>query len=187
LTKAESKVKLAEEFAKEKHKHMMRKDGKTPYWKHLERVVENLTQLGIEDNEMLCAGWLHDTIEDTNTDFEEISDKFELNVAEIVAQVTKDNRLDRKQREQEYIRQLKKASWQAQAIKLCDILANLSDLSNMLGSVEKKSKVVSDKMKYFDTIREGLIGNKSKIPHPNIIVEEINAVLKEYGKSKIVL
>ena len=42
--------------------------------------------------EIICAGWLHDTIEDTDTDFDAIKDRFGKNVAEIVVSVTKDNR-----------------------------------------------------------------------------------------------
>ena len=32
----------AQKFAKEKHKHQTRDDCKTPYWKHLQKVVQNL-------------------------------------------------------------------------------------------------------------------------------------------------
>jgi hypothetical protein len=34
------------------------------------QVVNEAKALGIKDNEILFAAWLHDTIEDTNTDFD---------------------------------------------------------------------------------------------------------------------
>ena len=125
-----NKVTKAKIFAKKKHKHLFRKDKKTPYWKHLEQVVKRLEKLGIKDQEILCAGWLHDTIEDTDTDFDDIKENFGKNVAEIVSSVTKDTRLIQKKREQNYILQLKKASWQAKVVKLGDIVSNIADLQN---------------------------------------------------------
>ena len=69
-------INQAQKFAKEKHKHQTRDDGKTPYWKHLQKVVKNLERLGITDESIICAGWLHDTIEDTDTDDDKIRKKF---------------------------------------------------------------------------------------------------------------
>ena len=65
-------VKNAELFAKKKHSGMIRKDGTTSYSKHLEDVVNRLKSLGVIDRELLCAGWLHDTIEDTDTSFDDL-------------------------------------------------------------------------------------------------------------------
>ena len=46
----------AEIFAKEKHEHQTRDDDETPYWKHLEKVVENLRKLRITDESILSTG-----------------------------------------------------------------------------------------------------------------------------------
>ena len=109
---------------------MMRKDGTTSYSKHLEDVVNRLKSLGVIDSELLCAGWLHDTIEDTDTSFDDLYDQFGSRVAVLVSTLSKDMSLPRKKREQEYIKQLKEASFDAKLIKLCDISANLSALKN---------------------------------------------------------
>ena len=79
-----SKLEAAELFAKDKHSGIKEADGITPYWKHLESVVSRLKGIGITDEDMLCAAWLHDTIEDTNTDFDDLYDKFGRNVAVMV-------------------------------------------------------------------------------------------------------
>ena len=57
-------VRNAELFAKTKHARMTKKDGITTQSKHLEDVVNRLKGLGVTDKDILCAGWLHDIIED---------------------------------------------------------------------------------------------------------------------------
>ena len=111
-------INRAQIFAKEKHKQQTRDDGKTPYWKHLHKVVKNLENLGITDESIICAGWLHDTIEDTDTDYDDIYELFEKKTADIVATVTKDTRMIKKNREKAYYLQLKRGTWHAQVVKL---------------------------------------------------------------------
>ncbi len=49
-------------FAADKHAQHRRKDGITPYINHPLEVVDNLTQAGVADYRVLCAGILHDTV-----------------------------------------------------------------------------------------------------------------------------
>lgn len=126
----DNKLDAAVNFAKDRHGHQIRKDGKTLYWVHLARVAENLRNIGIQDEEMLCAGWLHDTIEDTATDYDDLEESFGQTVAELVASVTKDKTLPEKVREQKYVEQLYKGGWETCAIKLCDIWANIADVES---------------------------------------------------------
>lgn len=171
----------AEEFARQKHQNQKRRDGKTPYYAHLAQVVANLRKLGITGEEMHCAGWLHDTIEDTNTDFDDLREGFGKEVAEIVTSVTKDKRLPKRQRESEYIRQLRNAGWKAQIVKLCDIWANISDLQNGY-SHEEATKQIENKLKYFDAIKKGLKNNKEKIPRLDEAILTINSILSQYNR-----
>jgi len=120
-------VKNAELFAKKKHSGMTRKDG-TPHSEHLEAVVNRLKSLGVIDEDILCAGWLHDTIEDTDTSFDDLFEQFGRRVAVLVSSLSKDTSLPKKQKEKAYAKQLKESSFDAKLIKLCDISANLSDL-----------------------------------------------------------
>ena len=91
----------AEEFAKNKHQYQFRDNGETLYWTHLQKVVENLIELGIHDENILCAGWLHDTIEDTDTDYDDLDENFNREIADIVSTVTKDTRMIKQKREVE--------------------------------------------------------------------------------------
>ena len=74
-------VKFAKLFAKDKHVGQFRNDDITPYWHHLRQVVHNLQVMGITEESILCAGWLHDTIEDTDTSFDSIQDSFGFEIA----------------------------------------------------------------------------------------------------------
>jgi hypothetical protein len=178
----EDKVSRDMAFAKEKHRFQLRKDKKTEYWYHLKSVVENAKKLGLSNEEVLCAAWLHDTIEDTNTDFDDISEHFGIGVASIVAEVTKDKRLEEKTREQAYMAQLGSASLQAQAIKLCDIWANIEDIPTGYEK-EARPKQAEKKIAYINAIRTGLIDNRDKIPQLDKTIDELNALLSLYGRS----
>ena len=169
----------AEIFAKEKHEHQTRDDGKTPYWTHLEKVVENLRKLEIIDESILCAGWLHDTIEDTDTDYDDIL-KFDKEIADIVATVTKDTRMIKKDREIAYCKQLETGSWQAQIVKFADILANLEDLKNSLKSESDKKDMVQNKLQYYDSIKTGLKENKKNIPNLDSNISTLSELFLKY-------
>jgi len=177
-------VKNAELFAKKKHSGMMRKDGTTSYSKHLEDVINRLKSLGVIDQELFCAGWLHDTIEDTDTSFDDLYDQFGSRVAVLVSTLSKNMSLRRKKREQEYIKQLKEASFDAKLIKLCDISANLSALKNYDTSKSKKLRTIRQIRHYLIVIKNDLIENTD---YPKIIslLESINQVLKRFGQRPV--
>lgn len=118
----------AASFAAHKHHHQLRKDGRTPYIAHPFRVAMIVRDLfGLEDPEVLAAAILHDTIEDTATDYDEVCEHFGRRVADLVGALTKDMRLPEEQREDRYDQQLAESTWEARLIKLADVYDNLSD------------------------------------------------------------
>ncbi len=119
----------ASAFAARKHRHQLRRDGKTPYFSHLARVAQNIAAVfGSCDPAIIAAAYLHDTIEDTTTDYEDIADDFGPLVAQCVAALTKNMALPEPEREDEYHSRLRRGPWQARLIKLADVLDNISDL-----------------------------------------------------------
>src|SRR6516164_2465453 len=81
-------------FASRAHQGQLRKDGKTPYASHPCRVAMIVRHLfGIDNPAILTAAVLHDTIEDTTTDFDDLTEHFGAEVAGWVTQLTKDKRL----------------------------------------------------------------------------------------------
>jgi len=178
-------VKSAELFAKKKHSGKTRKDG-TPYSKHLEDVVNRLKSLGVVDLELLCSGWLHDTIEDTDTSFDDLFEQFGNRIAVLVLSLSKDTSLPKKRKEQAYVKQLKEASLDAKLIKLCDISANLGDLKKYSQSKSKRLRYLKLKRRNLVVIKNDLISN-SDYPKTMSLLESINQILKLYGQRPISL
>lgn len=118
----------AASFASFKHRHQLRKDGRTPYVSHVYRVAMTVRQVfSCEDPETIAAAMLHDLIEDTTTDYDDLASKFGTGVADMVAALTKNATLPKPRREVEYDAQLARADWRARIIKLADTYDNLSD------------------------------------------------------------
>jgi guanosine-3',5'-bis(diphosphate) 3'-pyrophosphohydrolase len=127
-------------FAARAHRHQFRKDGQTPYVGHVFRVCLILRHVfGIDDRQALMAAALHDTIEDTNTDFDDLEEKFGQEVAAWVATLSKDKRQQDRPREQAYMAGLVRAPWQVKVCKLADIFDNLTDLVHTRPEQQKKS------------------------------------------------
>lgn len=64
-------------FAAVAHQNQMRKDGKTPYINHPIGVCNILVELGkVTDANVLVAALLHDTVEDTDVTFQDITAEF---------------------------------------------------------------------------------------------------------------
>src|SRR6185295_6702969 len=102
----------AAELAARRHNGMARKGrGNEPYINHLTEVANLLaTAIDGADAELVAAGWLHDTIEDTDTTREELAEKFGERVAALVVEVTDDMTLPNDQRRQTQIEDAPKKS-----------------------------------------------------------------------------
>ena len=82
-----SDVKKAYDYASYLHNGQIRQSGE-PYINHPLNVTYILSEMHA-DCDTLCAGLLHDTLEDTNIKKEDIANKFNQNVANLVDGVTK--------------------------------------------------------------------------------------------------
>jgi len=184
-----TKVESAELYARDKHKGMTRNDGITPYSAHLEDVVSLLKSLGIIDEDILCSGWLHDTIEDTKTTLDDLNERFGKKVSVLVYSLSKDKNLPKKERERLYVKQLKDASADAKIIKLCDISANLKDMvkPNSKMSKNKMKKTAKQKRHYLQVIKNDIIENKSNYPKISNLIKGINNVLVENRQKPVLI
>jgi GTP diphosphokinase / guanosine-3',5'-bis(diphosphate) 3'-diphosphatase len=120
----------AADFAALKHRGQRRKDAEaSPYINHplaLARVLK--VEAGVDDVEVLVAAILHDTVEDTQTTFEELSGAFGPAVAAIVAEVTDDKRLPKPERKRLQVEHAPHISSKAKLVKLADKICNLRDV-----------------------------------------------------------
>lgn len=175
----------AQKFALEKHRNQKRKDGVVLFIEHLVEVVNRLKNLGIFNPNVLCAAWLHDTIEHTDTTFDEINEIFGNTIAVLVLSLTKDMNLPKKERELQYVKQLREASWEAKIIKFCDISTNLKDISNSPMSKNKKNKNVKKLFHYLRIIKKDLAENNSSYLKIQEFIEGINVIGAKYRQKPI--
>ena len=120
-------VSEAAELAARRHNGMARKGrGSEPYINHLAEVA-NLLSSATDgaDAELVAAGWLHDTIEDTPTTQQELAEKFGQRVAALVVEVTDDMTLPKDQRRQRQIADASHKSPGAKLIKIADKISNI--------------------------------------------------------------
>jgi guanosine-3',5'-bis(diphosphate) 3'-pyrophosphohydrolase len=142
-------------FAARAHRHQLRKDHTTPYVAHPFRVGLVVRQIfGIDDPRVLTTAILHDTIEDTTTDHDDLAELFGTEIAMWVGQLSKDMRLPETEREAAYIQVLSKADWQVQICKLADIYDNTRDSVSL--TAEKRRHQVTRVQAYLAAIRTGL-------------------------------
>mgnify|MGYP001444161602 CR=1 FL=1 len=132
-------------FAANAHRHQTRNDGR-PFVSHCFRVAMTIHLVfGFDEPEILAAALLHDTIEDCDVDYDDILQDFGTTVADYVAAMTKDMRLEEKNREVEYDKQLARGPWQVRLIKLADVYDNFTDSSPSMrtNQMEKINRILS--------------------------------------------
>jgi guanosine-3',5'-bis(diphosphate) 3'-pyrophosphohydrolase len=120
-------VSEAADLAARRHSGMARKGrGNEPYINHLAEVANLLAiATGGADAELVAAGWLHDTVEDTATTQQELAEKFGQRVAALVVEVTDDMTLPKDQRRQRQIADAPNKSPDAKLIKIADKISNI--------------------------------------------------------------
>ncbi len=177
----------AKKYAHEKHRNQKRKDKVTPFVDHLEEVANRLKNLGVSDYDVLSAAWLHDTIEYTDTTFDEIDKIFGNTISVLVLSLTKDLKLNKKERELQYIEQLKNSTIQTKLIKFCDISANLKDISKAPISKTQKNKLVKKLYRYLRIIKKELSENKLDCPKIQEHLDGINAVGVKFRQRPIII
>lgn len=120
------------------HDGQLRDDG-SPYAQHPARVAVLLAWAG-GDEALIAAGFLHDTIEDCDVDYDDILEACGEDAADRVAEMSKDMRLREDIREPAYKQQLIDGSWRGRAVKLADQIDNWSQGSQCDPSTRDKRR-----------------------------------------------
>ena len=114
----QNKIELAKEFAERKFKEA----GTGNHFLEVCHILEE--DFGVSDSDILIAGLLHDTLEDTNTTYKEIESIFGKNVADMVEEVSHPKNYNAEQKI-EYYEKIKHISWGGKMIKLADFKSHL--------------------------------------------------------------
>lgn len=158
-------------FSKKAHENQKRKYTGEPYFNHCEEVALLVASVG-GTLEMICAAYLHDTVEDTSVSLEEISHQFGAEIATLVDFLTDvskpsdGNRLIRKKIDREHI---SKASPDAKTVKLADLISN--SWSIVKHDPDFSKIYLREKKLLLEVLKDG---NKE-------LFEKANQILKENG------
>jgi guanosine-3',5'-bis(diphosphate) 3'-pyrophosphohydrolase len=117
-------------YAIEKHGAQQRGDG-SPYIAHPIRVAESVRSIaGVQDPEVVMAALMHDLIEDTAVEYDDLLRRFGQRVADLVAILSGDMRLPKPARRAEVVERIRTAEGAAKIVRLADRLDNLLDMAS---------------------------------------------------------
>jgi (p)ppGpp synthase/HD superfamily hydrolase len=121
----------AADFAAKRHVNQRRKGAAgEPYINHLAEVAMLLAEATDgSDAALVAAGFLHDTLEDTPTEYEELVRLFGADVADLVAAVTDDKSLPKAERKRLQAEHAPQKSPRARVLKIADKISNLRSLA----------------------------------------------------------
>jgi GTP pyrophosphokinase len=146
-------VQKAHDFAKKAHDGQIRKSGE-PYFVHLFATAKNIAELGMSAT-TVSAGFLHDTLEDTDVTPEELEKNFGKEILFLVEGVTKLGKIKYQgtARYNESLRKLFVAMSQdirVLIIKLCDRLHNMQTLQFV--PKEKQLRIATETLEIYAPI-----------------------------------
>ena len=129
-----SKIPRAAEFAKTAHEsiNQRRKYTNEPYIVHPEMVAGIVASV-TDDENMICAAWLHDVVEDTPVTLAEINAEFGDDVAHLVDGLTNVSKLEDGNRETRVAidrEHTAATDSRTKTIKLADLIANLDGVAD---------------------------------------------------------
>ena len=119
-------IKKAIEFAKYAHRNQLRKGKNTPYILHPLEVCY-IVSLMSDDEELIAAAVLHDTVEDTDVSLEDLKREFGDRVATLVGKESEDKSKTWIERKMHTIKHLKNESTEVKMIALGDKLSNIRE------------------------------------------------------------
>jgi hypothetical protein len=113
-------------FAAEAHRNHRRKGAsQEPYINHLIEVLDLVASVDGGDMDVLIAALLHDVLEDTPIDYDELIARFGERVAHIVQENSDDMTLPKPERRLARLASISKKSREARLVKFADIISNL--------------------------------------------------------------
>lgn len=156
----------AVEFAACKHKDQRRKDaGASPYINHPIALACVLREEGnVADPNVIAAALLHDTIEDTDTTYDELRGQFGDEIADVVIEVSDTKWVSKMVRKRLQISKAAKATESAKLVKLADKICNLRDII----SSPPADWTLERKREYFDwakAVVDRIRGANSNLEH----------------------
>lgn len=161
-------IEKALKIAAKAHKNQYRKGSDIPYVTHPVAVGMILLKAGYND-ELVAAGILHDTVEDTELTLDDLERLFGKNIADIVAGCSEpDKSLSWEQRKEHTIEYLKTAPEDIRVVACADKLHNIqsiaSDIEQYGDKVWERFKRGKEQQEWYYTNVIDSLGFQSTFP-----------------------
>lgn len=144
----QNRLELAKQYCKFYHKNQFRKGSNEPFWTHPFEVAEILNKYGYSDSTTQCIAYLHDTIEDTDIEADELKRVFGFEVYNgiYVLSRNKGRNLDESElTDEQYKQRLLYAPRKIHRVKIADIIHNTRTLSvHSENGIKKKIKDIEE-------------------------------------------
>jgi (p)ppGpp synthase/HD superfamily hydrolase len=155
------------------HKGQVRKGTALPYVSHVYAVGLMLARAGLPDD-IVAAGILHDTVEDTPLTLDDIRREFGDRIASIVEGCSEpDKGASWEERKQHTVEHLRAAPWEVCAVAIADKLHNLRTIAR---EIEMRGEGVWDRFKrgraeqawYYRALADSLCGPSAPPERPPV-------------------
>jgi guanosine-3',5'-bis(diphosphate) 3'-pyrophosphohydrolase len=165
-------------FAAAKHQNMEQNVPGTdlPYVVHLSNVAMEILIAGSNTPDFnlgfaVQVALLHDTIEDTATDFQEIENKFGMEIAKAVSALSKNKSLPKDRQMQDSLNRIKALQKEVWSVKLADRITNLQPPPSHWNNA-KKLKYQQEAQTILNELKNG----------NDYLAKRLEAKIEEYNK-----
>ena len=181
-------IEKALQTASKSHEGQYRKNTDIPYITHPVAVGMMLLKAGYSE-EIVAAGILHDTVEDTPLTLEDLKKEFGANIAEMVEGSSEpDKSLPWKDRKEHTIEFLKTASEEIRAVVCADKLHNIRsiirDYEKIGEEVWKRFNAGKEQQKWYYTNVVESLGTQSTFDLLKELRNEVDRLFEEMSKDE---
>jgi (p)ppGpp synthase/HD superfamily hydrolase len=146
-------LEAAIDFATQEHEGQLRKGVKEPFVNHLLRTGLLLSELaGQRDANILCAGVLHDVLEDTPAELDAVEDGFGSRVADLVRALTHPDQREGESRHARNLRWFESLRWEGRDVHIVKSADRLDNILTMEGAFDAERRIT-----YLSETRDALL------------------------------
>ena len=181
-------IEKAYHFGLDAHEGQMRKSGE-PFFSHPVQVAKILSELKLDDASIITA-LLHDTIEDTNKSFRDVSDLFGSEIANLVDGVTKLSNLEVASLERKQAENFRKLivaiskDLRVLLVKLADRLHNMRTIK-YLKDEDKKIRKAQETMEIYAPLADRMGMNRIRDELEDLSFEVLNNEARTLIKNRL--
>ncbi|MFS2317769.1 RelA/SpoT family protein [Maricaulis sp. D1M11] len=175
-------VRRAYDFAELMHRPQKRQSGE-PYFAHVAAVAMILADLKM-DVATVCTGLLHDTVEDTEATFEDLTREFSDEVSTLVNGVTKLGQMELRSKRTKQAENLQKlvvaisSDVRVLIVKLCDRLHNMRTLGH-IPRAEKRERIARETLEIYAPLARRIGINRVCVELEDLAFKHINPAAYE--------